>query len=187
MKTDKLYRVRLVKSLLTTGQLVGLRQACRRVAIGLAVFSLALVLLGTAWAADGDLDLSFNPGAGVSNIPILWSPNYYSDGSTKMIIAGDFTAVDGVNRTSIARIYSDGSLDGSFNAPVTGQVFNSILLNPGLANSQILIAGDFSIPSDTGPYYGLARLNCERLGGLHLHPYLRDCPGCASHWGAIGR
>ena len=35
--------------------------------------------LGPAWAADGALDPSFNPGVGVSNIPFLWSPNNYTD------------------------------------------------------------------------------------------------------------
>jgi uncharacterized delta-60 repeat protein len=159
MQTINLRRFRLVKSLPATCHFVGLAQACRRLAVMLAVISLALVLLGPAWAGNGPLDPNFNPGLGVSNIPLLWSPSYYSDGSTRMIIAGDFTAVDGTNRTSIARIFSNGTLDDTFNAPVTGQVFNCLLLNPGLATSQILIAGDFSVPSDTGPYYGLARLN----------------------------
>ena len=79
MKTDRLHRIRLVKSFATTCHLVGLRQASRRIALGLAVFALALVLLGPAWAASGALDPSFNPGLGVSNIPTLWSPNYYTD------------------------------------------------------------------------------------------------------------
>jgi hypothetical protein len=72
MKTDKLHRGRLVKSIPTKCQLVGFRQTCRRVAIGLVVFSLALVLLGPAWAADGDLDPNFNPGVGVNYVPALW-------------------------------------------------------------------------------------------------------------------
>src|SRR5262249_12916934 len=37
-----------------------------------------------------------------------------SDG--KVIIAGSFTAVNGVGRTNIARLNADGSLDTSFNA-----------------------------------------------------------------------
>ena len=72
MKTDNLHRVRLIKSLSATCQLVGLRQVCRRVAIGLAVFGLALVWLGTAWAGAGALDPTFDPGAGVKSIPFLW-------------------------------------------------------------------------------------------------------------------
>lgn len=71
MKTDTLRRIRLVKSFATTCHLVGLRRAWRRIALGLAVFSLALVLLGPAWAGDGDLDPSFNPGAGVTRLPMF--------------------------------------------------------------------------------------------------------------------
>jgi hypothetical protein len=76
MKTDRLHRVRLVKSLPAKCHLVGLWQAWRRVAVGLAVLALALVLLGPAWAADGDLDPSFNPGAGADGVPILWTQVY---------------------------------------------------------------------------------------------------------------
>ena len=81
MKTDKLHRVRLVKPLLTKCQLVGLRQAGRRVAIGLAVFSLALVLLGPAWAADGALDPNFNPGVGANFVPVLWAKSITMTGA----------------------------------------------------------------------------------------------------------
>ena len=48
-----------------------------------------------------------------------------------MMIAGDFTSVNGNAHTSIARLNSDGSVDTSFNAAINGQVYNSILLDPG--------------------------------------------------------
>ena len=136
-----------------------LRKSLRFIIVILGVAGLTLLSLPPAWAAGGALDPNFNPGLGVSNIPILCSPNYYNDSSGKMIIAGDFTAVDGTNRTAIARLFSDGSLDSSFNTEVNGQVSNSILLNPLSPNSQILIAGEFTIPSTGGAYYGLALLN----------------------------
>ena len=165
MKTDKLHRVRLVKSLPTKCHLVGLRQACRRVALGLAVFSLALVLLGPAWAASGALDPSFNPGVGVKSIPFLWGRTDYTDYSGKMLIAGNFKQMGGYDRRGIARINADGSLDTNFNAKIEpgafggGYINNWVLLNPGDQNSQIIICGDFIAQSSSGPYYGLARLN----------------------------
>lgn len=178
MKTDKLYRVRLVKSLLTTGQLVGLRQACRRVAIGLAVFSLALVLLGTAWAADGDLDPFFNPGVGANFVPTVWTQVYYTDGLGKSLIAGSFTEVGGWSTRAIARLDASGGPDGSFTSPViSGWVNNCFLLNQGDANSQILIAGPFEIPSTSGPYYGLARLNANGTVDAGFPHTFGPCPG----------
>ena len=109
MKTDKVHRVRLVKPLPATCRLVGLSQACRRAALGLAVFALALVLLGPAWAADGDLDPNFNPGVGANTVPILWSQSFYNDLSGKTMVAGSFTAVGGVANRGIARLMPDGS------------------------------------------------------------------------------
>ena len=131
----------------------------------LAVFALALVLLGPAWAGGGALDPSFNPGVGVKSIPFLWGRTNYNDYSGKMLIAGNFKQMGGYDRRGIARVNADGSLDTSFNAAIepgvsgTGYVNNWVLLNPGDPNSQIIICGDFTIPSSSGTYYGLARLN----------------------------
>jgi uncharacterized delta-60 repeat protein len=165
MNTDKLHRVRLVKSLPAKSRIVGLLQVCRRIALGLAVFSLALVLLGPAWAGSGALDTSFNPGAGVKSIPFLWGRTDYTDHSGKMLIAGNFKQMGGFDRRGIARINADGSLDESFDAKIeagafgAGYINNWVLLDPGVPDSKIIIAGDFIAQSSTGPYYGLARLN----------------------------
>ena len=165
MKTDNLHRVWLIKSLSATCQLVGLRQVCRRVAIGVAVFGLALVLLGTAWAGAGALDPTFDPGAGVKSIPFLWGRQNYTDYSGKMLMFGSFKQMGGYDRRGIARVFADGSLDTSFNAPIEPGVFgggyinNWVLLNPGDPNSQIIICGDFTVQSTSGIYHGLARLH----------------------------
>jgi hypothetical protein len=165
MKTDKLHRVRLIKSLSATCQFVGLRKVCRRAALGLAVFSLGLVLLGTAWAGAGALDPTFDPGAGVKSIPFLWGRTNYTDYSGKMLIGGNFKQMGGYDRRGIARVNADSSLDTSFNAPIEPGVFGSgyinnwALLDPGDQNSKIIICGDFTLPSSSGIYHGLARLN----------------------------
>ena len=71
----------------------------------------------------------------------------------------------GYDRRGIARVFADGSLDTSFNAPIEPGVFgggyinNWVLLNPGDPNSQIIICGDFTVQSSSGTYHGLARLN----------------------------
>jgi uncharacterized delta-60 repeat protein len=138
----------------------------RRVRCGLALLLLALCFFLTSlppsMAADGDLDPSFNPGTGVSSSPMLWGRINYTDSSGKMMIAGSFRQIAGGNRTCLARLFGDGSLDDTFNAAITNDsnnVNNCMLLSPGDPNSQMLICGEFAIPSNSGTYYGLARLN----------------------------
>jgi uncharacterized delta-60 repeat protein len=98
---------------------------------------------------------------------MLWGYFNYTDNSGKIMITGSFTEMGGYPRTSIARLNANGSVDDTFNAAVTsygvgsGYVNNCILLNPGSSDSQMLICGDFAIDSDSGLYYGLARLNAN--------------------------
>ena len=178
MNTGNLQRVRLVKSLPTTCLLVGLSQACRRAAVGLVILSLALVLLGPAWAADGDLDPNFNPGLGVTYVPALWGQVFYNDLSGKSMVTGSFTEVGGVANRAVARLLADGSLDPSFTSPVTKSWVNQCyLLNIGDPNSQMLIAGPFEVSSSGGTYYGLARLNTDGSVDTSFAHTFGPCPG----------
>ena len=141
---------------------MGLRQACRLVAIAWVILSLSLVLLGPAWAGDGALDLSFNPGAGAHRLPMLWDQKYYQDTTSRTIVAGSFTSVGAVANGGIARLYANGNPDISFTSPViNGWVNGCYLLNPSDPESKILIAGNFTISTPEGDYYGLARLNAN--------------------------
>jgi uncharacterized delta-60 repeat protein len=130
----------------------------------MGVVTLTLFALSPARAADGGLDPSFNPGAGVGRAPILWGQSTYTDGSNKSLISGAFTMVGSTLRNHIARLNGDGSLDTSFNCALEGtEVRGTWLLNPALGNnaSKILICGPFSIASTNGTYNGLARLNSD--------------------------
>lgn len=59
---------------------------------------------------DGTLDMTFDPGFGVNGV--VRSVAIQSDG--KIVIAGEFSQVDGENRFNIARLNTDGSVDASF-------------------------------------------------------------------------
>jgi uncharacterized delta-60 repeat protein len=100
---------------------------------------------------DGSLDTSFNPGTGADNSvnAIVLQP----DG--KILIGGSFGTINGTNRASIARLNSDGSLDGSF-TPGTGAAFwvNAIALQP---DGGILIGGPFTT------FNGISRRGIARL------------------------
>src|SRR5688572_8104396 len=107
----------------------------RNVALLLILFYPAL----TAKAADGDLDTSFDPGAGAGGV--VQATAVQPDG--KIVLGGGFATYDGVSRLRLARVNPDGTLDPSFD-PGTGggsdssRTISEIVLQP---DGKILIAG----------------------------------------------
>ena len=109
--------------------------------------------------SDGSLDPTFNPGAGADdNInAVLIQP----DG--RILIAGFFTAFNGVSRNGIARLNSNGSLDADFN-PGTG--VGQVNVHPQVhtialdADGKIIIGGYFT-QVDGVSRNGIARLNAD--------------------------
>ncbi len=87
--------------------------------------------------SDGSLDAAFNPGVGADNAPrsIAIQP----DG--KVLIAGQFTSIDGSSRNRVARLNPDGSLDASFNpgSGADGPIY-SVVRQP---DGKVLIGGFF--------------------------------------------
>ncbi|MCL5097164.1 MAG: hypothetical protein M1608_06500, partial [Candidatus Omnitrophica bacterium] len=88
--------------------------------------------------ADGSLDPSFNPGAGMNKTAFALAVQ--PDG--KVYVGGDFTTVNGVDRNRIARLNRDGSLDASFD-PGTG-ADNSVYAILLQVDGKILVGGGFS-------------------------------------------
>jgi uncharacterized delta-60 repeat protein len=88
--------------------------------------------------SDGSLDTSFNPGNAAANDEV-YSIALQSDG--KILVGGKFSNFNGVSRNGIARLNSDGSVDGTFNpvTPANSRV-NSVVVQP---DGKILIGGDF--------------------------------------------
>jgi uncharacterized delta-60 repeat protein len=73
----------------------------------------------------------------------------------KILIAGDFTVVNGVARNRIARLNPDGNLDLSFNAPGVARV-NSLEVLP---DGKILLSGGYIVPFPSNSV--IARLNSD--------------------------
>lgn len=88
---------------------------------------------------NGSVDGSFNPGAGANGA--VYALALQADG--KILAGGDFTTVGSANRSRIARLNSDGSVDNSFDPGpgADGPVFAVAVQLDG----KIIIAGDFSI------------------------------------------
>ena len=104
--------------------------------------------------SSGSLDTTFNSGFGTDGT--VWSIAQQSDG--KIIIGGEFTAVNATNRSHVARLNTDGSLDATFN-PGTGPN-DDIFAVAVDGNGKILIGGQFTSVNGT-PRHHLARLNAD--------------------------
>jgi len=101
--------------------------------------------------SNGSLDSTFDPGLGASN-PV-WAIALQTDGT--IIIGGEFTSYNGTARNRIARLYSNGSLDPTFDPGLgaSGPVY-AIGLQ---ADGKIIIGGEFT------SYNGTARNRIARL------------------------
>ena len=104
--------------------------------------------------ADGSLDDSFNPGTGVYGA--VYSVALQPDG--KLLIGGSFLAVNGTNRSRIARLNADGGLDGSFHPGIGLEIpISTLVVQP---DGKVLVGDPFTFISGTNRY-GIARLNAD--------------------------
>ena len=103
---------------------------------------------------DGSLDLSFDPGTGVTTSTVK-AIEVLPDG--KILIGGYFSSYNGVARDGIVRLNSNGSLDVSFNAGVSSTFFlvEDIALQ---SDGKIIIAGANAGDVQGQPFTGLDRL-----------------------------
>ena len=105
---------------------------------------------------NGSLDMDFNPNVTPS---VFGGVNFnlrtlalQDDG--RILIGGFLTAVGGVERSGLARLNTNGSLDTEFNASATGSVA-TIVIAP---DNKIVIGGTFSFVNGTRAS-GITRLN----------------------------
>jgi uncharacterized delta-60 repeat protein len=103
--------------------------------------------------SDGTLDSTFfATGSGVYST--VWALAIQSDG--RIVIGGDFTSVGGTSRYHVARLNSNGTVDGSF-IP-TNAINYSVLAVAVQTNNAVIIGGTFS--QGTFPSWN-ARLNAD--------------------------
>jgi uncharacterized delta-60 repeat protein len=104
--------------------------------------------------SDGSLDSTFKLITPQNQSPFyIHSVAQQSDG--KIIIGGSFSSIGGVNRTGLARLNSDGSLDTTFNT-----VFES---NSGVNNVVVQGDGKIMISGSFNEVNGLNRKSLARL------------------------
>ncbi|HTI97921.1 MAG TPA: Calx-beta domain-containing protein [Dongiaceae bacterium] len=114
--------------------------------------------------ADGSLDASFAPGAGLAYNSSLGNARMLClqpDG--KILIAGHFNLVDQTNRNFMARLNGDGSLDPDFDSGTgawdVGNLVGDVREMAFQTNGQLIAGGQFS------KFNGSAHTNLVRLDG----------------------
>lgn len=92
---------------------------------------------------DGSLDTSFTPDTG----PLGWVYAMAQQPDGRILIGGEFTSIDGVDRNHIARLNVDGSLDDYFNPGTAAN--ESVKVIRLQDDGRILIGGEFSSFDET--------------------------------------
>lgn len=104
---------------------------------------------------DGSLDTSFDPGAGTNGgvEPVILQ----ADG--KIVLVGEFTAYDGIERHAIARVDASGVLDGSYNPGIryssSTRLFSAALQPDG----KLLVGSGAKFTPEGGQLPTLERIN----------------------------
>ena len=120
---------------------------------GLVSGLLLLIAAAEAPAATaGSVDLTFDPGVGadfhVTTVAI--------QGDGKLLVAGEFSKFNDINRRKVARLNADGSVDESFQSGGTG-ANDTVYALAVQADGKIIIGGRFS------SFDGVSRSRIARL------------------------
>ena len=107
---------------------------------------------------DGSLDTTFNSGSGIDVFPGGEFIRSVAMSGSQVVIGGDFTSYNGIQRNGVARVNSDGSLDTTFNpgAGANGAVW-SVVVQP---DGRVLIGGEFTAYNGAAANH-VARLNLD--------------------------
>jgi uncharacterized delta-60 repeat protein len=112
---------------------------------------------------NGTLDLSFDPGAGATDI--LEVIELQTDG--KILVGGQFRSFNGSNFNSVVRLNATGAVDPTFH-PTRADTVAGIAAIRALANGMILLSGyPFREPSSRDY---LARVNADGSPDLSFNP-----------------
>lgn len=107
--------------------------------------------------ADGTLDTTFNTGTGTNNY--VQTIALQKDG--RIIIGGAFHSYDGIARTGIARLKTDGNLDLSFNPDIITSVYVTIRAIAIQSDGKIIAGGGFTFENMTAEQNNITCLNTD--------------------------
>ena len=105
--------------------------------------------------SDLSIDASFDVGTGADNR--VFKVAIQED--QKILLFGEYTAFNGVNKPSLIRLNTDGSIDNTFDAG-PNQIFTSDYSLTLMNNDKIVLGGDFTSLNET-PINRIAVLNTD--------------------------
>ncbi|MBP7415686.1 MAG: hypothetical protein WBC19_06400 [Pyrinomonadaceae bacterium] len=103
--------------------------------------------------SDGSLDTTLD--ARIGTLEFVGTIAVQADG--KVLVGGNFTKINNINRRALARLNSDGSLDTSFLPDVGGLSVSKVVVQP---DGKILVAGGFTTFNGTA-VRNIVRLNTD--------------------------
>src|SRR5205814_2343418 len=106
--------------------------------------------------ADGTTDHTFMNGLSGAD---AWISSVAVQSDGKVLIGGNFTTVNGVSCTRIARLNADGTLDSGFQCGVAGASVTLVYSVALQSDDKVLIGGGFSANGESRSI--VARLNVD--------------------------
>ena len=104
--------------------------------------------------ANGSLDTSFNPGSGANDFIGALAQT----ASGQFIIGGGFTSYNGTQRTRLARVNANGTLDTTFSAGLGADA--NVWALAVQADGKVIVGGEFTAMSGQSRPH-IARLNAN--------------------------
>jgi uncharacterized delta-60 repeat protein len=129
--------------------------------------------------SNGTLDLTFNPGIGPSGSSNPFIRSIYLLSNGKLIVSGGFNQFNSIPRRLIARLNSDGSLDGSFNARLLDDFATFASVRAIQSDEKILITGNISF-TNSATQHSIVRLNVNGDLDTTFYPFIPNF-GSTSH------
>jgi uncharacterized delta-60 repeat protein len=118
--------------------------------------------------ADGSLDASFAPGTGLTGgSGTAFAIAIQADG--RVIVAGSFSAVNGLPRSNIARLETNGTVDTTYDPDIDANVFAMQLQ----ADGKLLVGGEFNNVGSSGRN-SMARLETTGAADAAYNPNVDD-------------
>jgi uncharacterized delta-60 repeat protein/uncharacterized repeat protein (TIGR01451 family) len=118
---------------------------------------------------DASLDITFLAGLSGANAPVQ-TLLVQSDG--RLLVGGNFTTFNGVNRSRVARLIADGTLDSSFNPGTAADNTVFALAETFIGPDRCLLVGGSFTTFNGAPRGALVRLNEDGTLDSRFNPNL---------------